>query len=54
MNKHNRLCEGPVVFWTESLFRFCTRSGKNIFYSLADDHVRDIIEIAVEHLTEED
>ena len=30
------------------------RSGKNIFYSLADDHVRDIIEIAVEHLSEED
>ena len=30
------------------------REGKNIFYRLADDHVRDIIEIAVEHLTEED
>ena len=30
------------------------RSGKNIFYSLADEHVRDIIEIAVEHLSEED
>ena len=29
-------------------------SGKNIFYSLADEHVRDIIEIAVEHLAEED
>ena len=30
------------------------RSGKNIFYALADDHVRDIIEIAVEHLSEEE
>lgn len=30
------------------------RSGKNVFYRLADDHVRDIIEIAVEHLTEEE
>ena len=30
------------------------RSEKNIFYSLADDHVRDIIEIAVKHLSEED
>ena len=30
------------------------RSGKNIFYRLADDHVRDIIEIAVEHLSEEE
>ena len=30
------------------------RSGKNIFYRLADDHVRDIIEIAVQHLSEED
>lgn len=30
------------------------RSGKNVFYRLADDHVRDIIEIAVEHLTEDE
>ena len=30
------------------------REGKNVFYRLADDHVRDIIEIAVEHLAEED
>ena len=30
------------------------RSGKNIFYRLADDHVRDIIELAVEHLSEDD
>lgn len=28
------------------------RSGKNVFYSLADDHVRDIIEKALEHLKE--
>ena len=25
------------------------KSGKNVFYSLADDHVRDIIETALEH-----
>ena len=28
------------------------RSGKNVFYSLADDHVRDIVEKALEHITE--
>ena len=28
------------------------RSGKNVFYSLADDHVRDIIEKALEHIRE--
>ena len=28
------------------------RAGKNIFYSLADDHVRDIIEKALEHIEE--
>ncbi len=28
------------------------KSGKNVFYSLADDHVRDIIEKAFEHITE--
>ena len=28
------------------------KSGKNVFYSLADDHVRDIIEKAFEHVTE--
>jgi ArsR family transcriptional regulator len=28
------------------------RVGKNIFYSLADEHVRVIIEMAREHLTE--
>ncbi len=26
--------------------------GKNVFYSLADDHVRDIIEKACEHIKE--
>ena len=28
------------------------RAGKNVFYSLADDHVRDIIEKALEHIRE--
>ena len=28
------------------------KSGKNVFYSLADDHVRDIIEKALEHIEE--
>lgn len=28
------------------------KSGKNIFYTLADDHVRDIIEKALEHIQE--
>lgn len=28
------------------------RRGKNIYYSLADSHVRDIIEKAIEHLEE--
>ena len=28
------------------------REGKNILYSLADDHVRDIIEKALEHIKE--
>jgi ArsR family transcriptional regulator len=28
------------------------KSGKNVFYSLADDHVRDIIEKAKEHIKE--
>ena len=28
------------------------RSGKNVFYTLADDHVRDIIEKALEHIKE--
>lgn len=30
------------------------REGKNVRYSLADDHVRKIIECAAEHLTEDD
>ena len=28
------------------------KQGKNVFYSLADDHVRDIIEKAIEHINE--
>ena len=29
-----------------------TKSGKNVFYELSDDHVRDIIEKALEHIEE--
>lgn len=29
------------------------RDGKSIFYSLADDHVRTIIAVGMEHLTED-
>ena len=28
------------------------RAGKNVFYTLADEHVRDIIEKALEHIRE--
>lgn len=28
------------------------RSGKNVFYSLDDDHIKDIIEKALDHITE--
>ena len=28
------------------------KSGKNVYYTLADDHVRDIIEKALEHIKE--
>ncbi len=28
------------------------KSGKNVFYTLSDDHVRDIIEKALEHIKE--
>lgn len=28
------------------------KSGKNVYYSLADDHVRDIIEKALDHIKE--
>ena len=28
------------------------KSGKNVFYTLADDHVKDIIEKALEHIRE--
>ncbi len=27
------------------------REGKNVFYSLDDDHVKSVVEMAVEHLT---
>ena len=30
----------------------CRRDGKRMIYSLADDHVRDIIEKALEHIKE--
>ncbi len=30
----------------------CRRQGKNVYYSLSDDHVKNIIERAVEHLYE--
>lgn len=29
-----------------------TKVGKNVFYELSDDHVRDIIEKALEHIEE--
>ncbi len=29
-----------------------TKCGKNVFYSLADEHVKDIIEKALEHIRE--
>ena len=28
------------------------RDGKNIYYSLNDDHVKDILEMALEHISE--
>ena len=30
------------------------RDGKNVFYSLKDEHVRDIIEKGIEHIKEKD
>ena len=30
----------------------CRREGKNMFYSLADDHVKIIINCAIEHIEE--
>lgn len=30
------------------------REGKTVFYSLADDHVRSIIDQGIEHVTEDD
>ena len=28
------------------------KAGKNVYYTLADDHVRDIIEKALDHIKE--
>ena len=39
------------VLRQSNLVRY-TKSGKNVFYSLADEHVRDIIEKALEHINE--
>ena len=39
------------VLRQSDLVRF-KREGKNVIYSLADDHVRDIIEKALEHINE--
>ncbi|MEG0978777.1 MAG: metalloregulator ArsR/SmtB family transcription factor [Oscillospiraceae bacterium] len=39
------------VLRTSKLVR-CRRDGKNIFYSLADDHVSDILEKGLEHIDE--
>ena len=30
----------------------CCKSGKTVFYSLSDEHVKDIIEKGIEHLQE--
>ena len=32
----------------------CERRGKNVYYGLADSHVKDIIEKALEHIEEEE
>jgi len=29
------------------------RKGQNVFYSIKDDHVRDIIKLTIDHLSEE-
>ncbi len=39
------------ILRTSDLVRY-RKSGKNVYYSLADDHVRDIIEKALEHIKE--
>ena len=31
----------------------CRRAGKTVYYSLADDHVRTILDMGFDHLTEE-
>lgn len=32
----------------------CRKEGKNVYYSLADDHVRTILSQGMEHVNEED
>lgn len=39
------------VLRQSSLIKY-RKAGKNVFYSLADEHVRDIIEKALEHIKE--
>ena len=39
------------VLKTNKLVRF-RKDGKNVFYSLSDDHVRSIIEMGMEHVEE--
>ena len=39
------------ILRTADLVRY-RKSGKNVYYSLADQHVRDIIEKALEHIKE--
>ncbi|MGN1113805.1 MAG: ArsR/SmtB family transcription factor [Oscillospiraceae bacterium] len=39
------------VLKTNKLVRF-RKEGKNVFYSLSDDHVRSIIEMGMEHVEE--
>lgn len=36
---------------TAKLIRY-RKEGKNVYYSLADDHVKDIVEKAMEHINE--
>ncbi|MBP0954202.1 MAG: helix-turn-helix transcriptional regulator [Oscillospiraceae bacterium] len=39
------------VLKNNKLVRF-RKEGKNVYYALSDDHVRSIIEIGMEHVTE--
>ena len=49
--EYNEDNEKLKVLRQSDLVRY-KRSGKNVIYSLADDHVRDIIERALEHIKE--